>query len=61
MRIIIICKNYESSDTSQAMLYPIAQLPFREAHGMAGLCVALAEKQGIPVSELSHKDFQSVR
>lgn len=35
-------------------------LPFREAHGMAGLCVALAEKQGIPVSKLSHKDFQSV-
>ncbi|GFR61625.1 argininosuccinate lyase [Elysia marginata] len=35
-------------------------LPFREAHGMAGLCVALAEKQGIPVSQLSHKDFQSV-
>ncbi|XP_059178418.1 argininosuccinate lyase-like [Physella acuta] len=35
-------------------------LPFREAHGMAGLCVALAEKQNIPVSQLSHKDFHSV-
>ncbi|KAH9502910.1 hypothetical protein Btru_074762 [Bulinus truncatus] len=35
-------------------------LPFREAHGMAGLCVALAEKQNISVSQLSHKDFHSV-
>ncbi|CAG5118915.1 unnamed protein product [Candidula unifasciata] len=35
-------------------------LPFREAHGMAGLCVALAEKQNIPVSNLSLKDFHSV-
>uniref|UniRef100_A0A0B7A3W4 Argininosuccinate lyase n=1 Tax=Arion vulgaris TaxID=1028688 RepID=A0A0B7A3W4_9EUPU len=35
-------------------------LPFREAHGMAGLCVALAEKHNIPVSELSLKDFHSV-
>ncbi|XP_005100441.1 argininosuccinate lyase [Aplysia californica] len=35
-------------------------LPFREAHGMAGLCVALAEKNGVQVSQLSHKDFHSV-
>ncbi|CAL1542768.1 unnamed protein product [Lymnaea stagnalis] len=35
-------------------------LPFREAHGMAGLCIALAEKQGISVSQLSLKDFHSV-
>ncbi|CAL1531142.1 unnamed protein product [Lymnaea stagnalis] len=35
-------------------------LPFGEAYGMAGLCTALAEKQGISVSQLSLKDFHSI-
>jgi len=35
-------------------------VPFREAHGIAGQCVALAEKEGVHLSQLSHQQFVSV-
>lgn len=37
------------------------QIPFREAHGLSGMCVALAEKKQCPLSSLSLEDFKSVR
>uniref|UniRef100_K1QBQ2 Argininosuccinate lyase n=1 Tax=Magallana gigas TaxID=29159 RepID=K1QBQ2_MAGGI len=36
-------------------------IPFREAHGLSGMCVALAEKKQCPLSSLSLEDFKSVR
>lgn len=35
-------------------------IPFREAHGLSGMCVALAEKKQCPLSSLSLEDFKSV-
>ncbi|XP_076453308.1 argininosuccinate lyase-like isoform X2 [Babylonia areolata] len=35
-------------------------VPFREAHGKAGECVALAEKKGCSLSDLTVKDMKSV-
>lgn len=37
------------------------QIPFREAHGLSGMCVALAEKKQCPLSSLSLEDFKSIR
>ncbi|XP_055996779.1 argininosuccinate lyase-like isoform X2 [Ostrea edulis] len=34
--------------------------PFREAHGLSGMCVALAEKNQCSLSDLTLKDFKSV-
>lgn len=35
-------------------------IPFREAHGLSGMCVALAEKKQCPISSLILEDFKSV-
>ncbi|ESP01681.1 hypothetical protein LOTGIDRAFT_200177 [Lottia gigantea] len=35
-------------------------VPFREAHGLAGGCVALAEKKGCAMSDLTVDDFKSI-
>lgn len=35
-------------------------IPFREAHGLSGMCVALAEKKKCSLSELTLQDFRSV-
>lgn len=35
-------------------------VPFRETHHISGQCVALAEKQGKPMDQLSVQDFQGV-
>lgn len=35
-------------------------IPFREAHGLSGMCVALAEKKQCPLSSLSLEDLKSV-
>jgi len=35
-------------------------IPFREAHNLSGKVVALAESKGVPMSQLSLADFQSV-
>lgn len=39
----------------------ILQIPFREAHGLSGCCVALAEKKQCKLSELTLEDFKTVR
>ena len=36
-------------------------MAFREAHGASGKCVALAERKGVSLSELSLDDLRSVR
>ncbi|XP_061162389.1 argininosuccinate lyase-like [Saccostrea echinata] len=35
-------------------------IPFREAHGLSGMCVALAEKKQCSLSDLTLQDFKSV-
>ncbi|KAK6166579.1 hypothetical protein SNE40_023235 [Patella caerulea] len=35
-------------------------VPFREAHGLAGGCVALAEKKGCPMPKLTVEDFKTI-
>ncbi|XP_037094716.1 argininosuccinate lyase-like isoform X2 [Pollicipes pollicipes] len=35
-------------------------VPFREAHNLAGKCVALAEAKGVPMRQLSLDDFQGI-
>ncbi|KAK3084921.1 hypothetical protein FSP39_021497 [Pinctada imbricata] len=35
-------------------------VPFREAHGISGSCVALAEKKSCPLSKLNMEDFKSI-
>jgi hypothetical protein len=39
----------------------ILQIPFREAHGLSGCCVALTEKKQCKLSELTLEDFKTVR
>ena len=36
-------------------------VPFREAHGLSGCCVALAEKKGCAMTALTVEDFKTVR
>jgi len=36
------------------------QVPFREAHGLAGKAVALAEQKNCPISELSLVDYKTI-
>ncbi|CAH1801872.1 unnamed protein product [Owenia fusiformis] len=35
-------------------------VPFREAHGMSGGCVALAEAKGVPLNELTVDDLKTI-
>ena len=37
------------------------QVPFREAHSVSGSCVALAEKNGVTLSELTPAQFKTVK
>jgi argininosuccinate lyase len=36
------------------------QIPFRETHHISGSCIRLSEEHGVPLSQLSLEQFQSV-
>ncbi len=38
----------------------VPQVPFREGHGIAGQCVALAEKHQCQLTGLALKDLQNI-
>ena len=35
-------------------------MPFRDAHGVAGKCVAAAEDKGCSLSELTYEDYNGI-
>lgn len=37
------------------------QIPFREAHGLSGKCVSLAETKNCQLSQLTVRDLKTVR
>ena len=40
---------------------PYFQVPFREAHGLSGAAVHVAESKGCPLNELTLEDLKKVR
>ena len=49
------------SPAHQSGSVSVCQVPFRAAHGVAGECVALAEKKGCSLSDLTVQDMKSVQ
>src|SRR5258708_33140280 len=45
---------------SQSLANDNEQIPFRETHHISGRAVALAEQQGVQISNLSLKDLQGL-
>ena len=42
-------------------LYYNFQMPFRDAHSASGICVALAERKGVKIAELTLEDLKTIR
>lgn len=38
----------------------LSQIPFRETHHISGSCIRISEEQGVPLSNLTLEQFQSV-